>query len=184
EVRRHPHGALLPTEAPTIVAANRGEPTPALMLAAPEMIEELSALRAEIETEGDEVPEFSHRLISRRLREVCNSVGRELPSLRAKRPYNPAFMHPDDLAALGLVDGQRVEIESSRSSVKAIVAASDDVRPGVVSLAHAWGGAPGEDDDVEATGTSTARLIDNARDFDPISGIPRQSAIPVNVRPA
>ena len=119
---------------------------------------------------------------SRRLREVCNSVGRELPSLRAKRPYNPAYMHPDDLSELGLVDGQSVEIESSRARVRAIVAASEDVRRGVVSMAHAWGAAPGEDADVEACGTSTARLIDVEREFDPISGMPRQSAIPVNVR--
>jgi anaerobic selenocysteine-containing dehydrogenase len=122
--------------------------------------------------------------VSRRLREVCNSVGRELPSLRAKRPYNPAFMHPDDLAALGVVDGQRVEIESSRARVHAIVAASEDIRPGVVSMAHAWGDAPGADGDVETAGTSTARLVDSGREFDPISGMPRQSAIPVNVRPA
>ena len=91
-------------------------------------------------------------------------------------------MHPDDLTELGLVDGQSVEIESGRARVRAIVAASEDVRPGVVSMAHAWGAAPGEDDDVEACGTSTARLIDVEREFDPISGMPRQSAIPVNVR--
>jgi hypothetical protein len=52
-------------------------------------------------------------------------------------------------------------------------------------MAHAWGAAPGqEDDDVEAYGTSTARLIDNTSEYDPISGMPRQSAILVNVRPA
>jgi len=186
EVRRHPHGALFPPDKPVRVAPNKGEPKPALALASPDMIEELSALRSEIETEAQATgaPAFTHRLVSRRLREVCNSVGRELPSLRAKRPYNPAYMHPDDLDALGLVDGQRVELESSRARVYAIVAASEDVRHGVVSMAHAWGEAPGADEDVEVWGTSTARLIDNARDFDPIAGMPRQSAIPVNIRPA
>ena len=67
--------------------------------------------------------------------------------------------------------------------MRAIVEASPDVRPGVISMAHAWGAAAGEDDAVDGVGTSTARLIDNARDYDPISGIPLQSAIPVNVRP-
>jgi anaerobic selenocysteine-containing dehydrogenase len=187
EVRRHPHGARFPGEQPTLVAPNEREPKPALALAAAEMMDELGALQVEIEEEeraGPARPAFSHRLISRRLREVCNSVGRELPSLRARRPYNPAFMHPDDLDALGLVDGQHVEIESSRASVRAIVEASDDVRPGVISMAHAWGGAPDRGDDVEVQGTSTARLVDNAREYDPIAGMPRQSAIPVNVRPA
>jgi len=33
-------------------------------------------------------------------------------------------------------------------------------------------------------GASTNRLVDNARHFDPITGMARQSAIPVNIRPA
>ena len=148
-----------------------------------DMMAELGEVLGEAQAGTDTAIGFSHRVISRRMREVCNSVGRELPSLRAKRPYNPAYMNPGDLADLGLVDGQRVELESSRARVQAIVAASDDVRPGVISMSHAWGAAPGQDDDVETTGTSTARLIDNASVFDPISGIPVQSAIPVNVRP-
>ncbi len=182
EVRSHPHGALLPPAEPVTVQPHRGDPTPALSLASADAMADLETLRAEIESGTETDAGFTHRLISRRLREVCNSVGRELPSLRAKRPYNPAYMHPDDLSELGLVDGQSVEIESSRARVRAIVAASEDIRPGVVSMAHAWGASPGEDDDVEACGTSTARLIDVEREFDPISGMPRQSAIPVNVR--
>jgi len=185
EVRRHPHGALFPPDEPVVVKPGQGEPKAALSLATPEMLESLAEVLREAEAEledGAPAAAFSHRLISRRLREVCNSVGRELPSLRAKRPYNPAFMHPDDLAALGVRDGETVEIESARARVRAIVEASPDVRPGVISMAHAWGSAPGEDDDARGAGTSTARLIDNASGYDPISGIPVQSAIPVNVR--
>jgi anaerobic selenocysteine-containing dehydrogenase len=184
-VRTHPHGALFPSDEPVVVKPNQGEVKPALSLATPEMLDSLADVLSEAVDEaaqGAPASGFSHRLISRRLREVCNSVGRELPSLRAKRPFNPAYMHPDDLAAIGVADGALVEIESARARVRAIVEASEDIRPGVVSMAHAWGALPGEDDLVEGTGTSTARLIDNARDYDPISGIPVQSAIPVNVR--
>lgn len=185
EVRRHPHGALFPPEEPVVVKPGHGEPKPALSLATPEMMESLGEVLQEAEAElagGASTPAFTHRLISRRLREVCNSVGRELPSLRAKRPYNPAFLHPDDLEALGVRDGEMIEIESARARVRAIVEASPDVRPGVVSMAHAWGAAPGEADDARSTGTSTARLIDSESGYDPISGIPVQSAIPVNLR--
>ena len=35
----------------------------------------------------------------RRSRETMNSLGRRLPGL-SRRPYNPCFLHPDDLRAL------------------------------------------------------------------------------------
>jgi hypothetical protein len=63
-----------------------------------------------------------------------------------------------------------------------VAEATTDVRPGVVSMAHARGGEPELDAEVRTIGSSTARLVSVERDFEPISGIPRQSAIPVNVR--
>jgi hypothetical protein len=49
-------------------------------------------------------------------------------------------------------------------------------------MTHAWGGAPGEDDDPTLGGSNTGRLTPVDRDFDPYTGIPRMSAIPVRVR--
>ena len=45
-------------------------------------------------------------------------------------------------------------------------------------MAHARGGLP----ELEV-GSSTNRLVSTEHDFEPISGMPRQSAIPVIVRP-
>ena len=39
-------------------------------------------------------------------------------------------------------------------------------------------------DQVRARGSSTGRLVDDTRDFDPHTGIPRMSAIPVSLRRA
>ena len=50
-------------------------------------------------------------------------------------------------------------------------------------MARAWGGAPGKDGDVATIGSNTGRLTSTERDFDPVTGIPLMSAIPVNVRP-
>jgi len=50
-------------------------------------------------------------------------------------------------------------------------------------MAHAQGDAPERDGEVRTIGSTTGRLVSTERDFEPISGIPRQSAIPVNVRP-
>lgn len=73
--------------------------------------------------------------------------------------------------------GDVIRIDSDHAFIYAIATASRDVLPGVISMAHARGGSP--DDDIG----STNRLVTTERDFEPISGMPRQSAIPVNVRP-
>jgi hypothetical protein len=51
-------------------------------------------------------------------------------------------------------------------------------------MAHAFGDPAADPKEVRDVGSSTNRLVDAASDFDPISGMARQSAIPVNVRPA
>ena len=44
------------------------------------------------------------------------------------------------------------------------------------------GFAPEYDDQVRELGSSTGRLVDNLREFDPYTGIPRMSAIEVSIR--
>ena len=51
-------------------------------------------------------------------------------------------------------------------------------------MAHCFGDAPDHDDAIREIGSNTGRLVDNERDFDPHTGIPRMSAIPVAVAPA
>jgi anaerobic selenocysteine-containing dehydrogenase len=127
---------------------------------------------------------FSHRLVCRRLRHVSNSVGRHFPESRAKGVTNPAYLNPTDCEALGLAPGDLVEIASDQDRILGVVEPSDEVGPGVVSMAHCWGGAPDEDGRVREIGANTGRLVATDRDYDPITGMARQSAIPVNLRPA
>jgi hypothetical protein len=49
-------------------------------------------------------------------------------------------------------------------------------------MAHSWGDLLSRPGDVRGIGSNTSRLVDNAGDYDPISGMARQSAIPVNLR--
>jgi anaerobic selenocysteine-containing dehydrogenase len=49
------------------------------------------------------------------------------------------LMHPDDAAARGLADGQRVQIRSRVGALVAPLEVTDAMRPGVVSLPHGWG---------------------------------------------
>jgi anaerobic selenocysteine-containing dehydrogenase len=109
-------------------------------------------------------------------------MGRELPAIRAKRTTNPAFMNPEDLAAIGASSGDLVAITSGHGEILGVAEEAEDVPSGVISMAHSWGDLPSRPGDVREIGSSTSRLVDDASDFDPISGMARQSAIPVNVR--
>ncbi|MBT4494515.1 MAG: molybdopterin-dependent oxidoreductase [Gammaproteobacteria bacterium] len=187
EVKKHPHGHVF--NDPSIVAKPRDDNWSHLLdVGADEMMAELNEIRQEAYTnhggyEGD--PVFSHRLISRRMRNVYNSNGHDLDKLvKGNSSYNPAFMNPDDMTELQLVSGDVVEITSSRATILGIVEEAPDVRQGAVSMAHAWGDAPEHDDSVRHIGSNTGRLSDNAGRIDPRCGIPVMSAIPVNVRKA
>ena len=128
-----------------------------------------------------------YRLTSRRLKGVFNSSGREVAALRAKEGTSYAHVHPDDLAELGVADGELLELASPRGVVRAVAKAAPDVAKGSVSMAHAWGDVPGESGppaDPWTLGDSTNRLIDNASAYDRLTGLPVQSAIPIAVRPA
>lgn len=125
---------------------------------------------------------FAYRLVSRRLQDIYNSSGRDIPRLTRKWAYNPAFMNPADLQKEGLATGDSIEIASDYERILGVVENDPSVRAGVISMAHAFGGLPEESHNVRGLGSNTGALTPVDRDYDPISGIPRMSAIPVNVR--
>ncbi len=86
------------------------------------------------------------------------------------------------MAVNGLDNGGHIEISSDHACITAIVEADAAVRPSVVSMAHAWGGLPGENADPATRGAYTNMLINTDRDVEPINAIPRMSATPVNIR--
>ena len=93
---------------------------------------------------------FSHRLVSRRMNDVYNASGRDIPVLVRNHTCNPAFMNPGDLAA----------------------------------MSHAFGDTPENEAQVFVTGSNTGRLTNVERDYDLRTGMPRMSAIPVNIKRA
>ena len=152
-----------------------------LDLAPPGICEELR----EVRSEAFQVPgegRYTHRLICRRLRHVANSVGRDFPETSRRGAANPAYMNPADLEQLGVEPGGLLEIASAHAAILAVAESSDEIQAGVISMAHCFGGAP--DADVRAHGSNTGRLIAVDRDYDPITGMAPQSAIPVAVRRA
>lgn len=122
----------------------------------------------------------SHLMISRRMNRVMNSLGNNLQATLKRDPANPAYMHPSELDALGLAPGDRVEIASEHGRIETVAQPDKAVRRGVVSIAHCWGGLPGE----EGPGANTNLLIAADRHLAGINMMPRMSAVPVNVRKA
>ena len=124
---------------------------------------------------------FSYLASCRRMRHMFNSVGTiGMPSIRAKSKFNPAYIHPDDMADLGIENGDHVELESDVGKITAIAEADETMRPGVISISHGWGTVPGE---VDADGAvCVGGLLAADQDYQFINAMPRMTAIPINIR--
>ncbi len=180
EVKRHPHGRVFEEVAGT-VAPRDPACAARLELAAPEMLRELAEVAAEDWRARHETPAHPFRLVPRRSNLFVNSSGRSLPSLTRGRPWNPAFAHPDDLAALGVASGDVVRLRSRHDEALAVIEADDTLRRGVVAMTHAFGANPGEAEDPREVGTALGRLLRLDDEYDPISGIPRMGALPIAI---
>jgi anaerobic selenocysteine-containing dehydrogenase len=123
---------------------------------------------------------YPMRMVSRRMANTFNSLGTDLPALSARYGTNPAFIHPDDLAGHGLARGDLVHIESPHGMIEAVAWPDPDLRRGLVSMCHCWGGSGATLP--EQQGASTSRLISVEEDCARYSGIPLMSALPVRIR--
>lgn len=147
---------------------------------------ELRALHAEsLDAMGrvrrDDWP-ATHLLICRRSRNYYNSTGHDLEALRVKGVTNYAYMNAADLAGLGAAEGDLVEIAAPHAAILGVIRVTDEVKPGVVSMSHAFGDSANDPASVLARGAPTNRLVDDEVEFDPITGQTRQTAIRVRVR--
>jgi anaerobic selenocysteine-containing dehydrogenase len=140
---------------------------------------------AEVFAEGCELRAATgHLLISRRMPNHYNSFGTDHEALRSRYGKNPAFLNPADLAQLGVAKGERVVIRSRHGEIEGMAWPDPGLRRGLVSMSHCWGDNPDVDDPEGRLGANTGRLTSVEVDYDPYSGIPRMSAIPVEVRVA
>jgi Anaerobic dehydrogenases, typically selenocysteine-containing len=175
ELRRHPHGAIFPDHAAMVLPKDRyweGR----LQLADSDMIADLQ----DYLLAPDQETGFPFRMISRRMRHTFNSIAHD-PATKGL-PYNPAFMNPADLDALGLASGDVIELRSRYGAILGVVEQDRELRPGLVSMSHGYGAGTDRDDELLAIGSPTSRLS-GLDDFpERYSGQPRMSAIPVQIR--
>jgi anaerobic selenocysteine-containing dehydrogenase len=175
---RNQEGGHLYDEETVLVEPRDADCDARLEIADPTMMSELR----DVIREGTEVrASHSHLLISRRMPNHYNSYGTDFETLRSRYGSNPAFMHPADLAALAVTKGDPLVIRSSHGEVEGIAWPDPGLRRGLVSMSHCWGDNPDVDDPQAEPGANTGRLSSVEVDYDPYTGIPKMSAIPVDV---
>jgi len=193
ELRRHPEGKIFEVARMTVQPGNPS--STAHFDVIPDDIERelaevvneargLSEVRGLPEaptlSEAPVIPAFTHRLAVRRVRDVQNTMYHHLPAIAKRMPFNPAFVHPEDLAAQGLVEGQNVAIVSEHGRIRAVVQADATLRRGVVSIPHGWGPLP--DEELEPYGGANPnQLLSATVGIDPINAMPVMSAVPVRI---
>lgn len=116
-------------------------------------------------------------LICRRNKHVYNSMCHEVGS--GANTDNPAYMHPDDIAALGAQEGQQINLRSSYGSICAVLKKDTTLRRGVVSSSHSFGSQVNAEN--QARFASVSNLLDCAYSNDPHARMPIMSAVPIAV---
>jgi anaerobic selenocysteine-containing dehydrogenase len=180
-LENEPHGVDLGPLRPRLPEA-LCTPSGTIDLAPEPIVADLDRLEASIETE----PNGGHLLVGRRHVRSNNSWMHNIEVLVKGKDRCTLQVHPDDAAALGIVDGGRAAVKSVSGAIVATVEVTDTVMPGVVSLPHGWGhDRDGMDMAVAAAkpGVNSNILADET-DLDPLSGNASLNAIPVTVSAA
>jgi anaerobic selenocysteine-containing dehydrogenase len=180
EVKKHPHGAIF-DKAREVVGPRDPECTARLQLADAVMLEQLAEVRAEDPLARRRTgSDYPFQLVCRRMQGSTNSAPR--PEGVIRTGYNPLWMHPVDMAALDVRNGDEVEIRSRHGAIPGFVEADADMRPGVVAMTHGFGPKPNTNYDPRRDGSNINLLLSWHDDPDPYHGMPRMSAVPVAVR--
>jgi len=185
DIRPHCHGHDFGLELGTVAAASPGNGAKFDVMPS-DVATELDQFRARMDETGRTSRNgrrYDYLLITRRLRDLFNSTGVQLDSVRKRTPNNPAYLNSVDMEKLGVKAGDMVELITSHGRTLMFVARDDEVRPGVVSTTNGWGGLPGADADLFESGTCVNLMIDTNCNVEPINAMPHFSGVPVDIVP-
>jgi anaerobic selenocysteine-containing dehydrogenase len=101
-------------------------------------VEELPAFPDHCETIEEANAEYPFRLATSPARTFLNSTFNETPSSLKREGRPTVFVHPHDLAALGIQDGQKVKLGSARGVVTLHAKAHEGQRRGVLIAESIW----------------------------------------------
>lgn len=182
EIKRHERGVFVDQQKQFVEAGDPESPH-RFSLVPQDVAEEIRAFEAVLEDSAVGLNGYNYRIAVRRMRDANNSAGLGLPSIKARVPFNPAFMNPDDMRDEGLVDGDPVEIRSAHGSLRARAEADPSLRRSVLSITHAFGTLPSEPANYDEFGVSTNWLTSTdpaAREA--INAMPWMTGFPISIR--
>ena len=114
--------------------------------------------------------------------ETANTVIRD-PAWHKRDPNGALRIHPQDAAALSLVDGGRARIITKRAQAETVIEFSETLQPGFVALPNGYGiSYPDEDGTMRTSGIAPNELT-SLEDQDPIAGTPWHKHVRVRVEP-
>ncbi len=180
EMRGDPNGRIFDSFSDVRAAEPDPRSAARLQLGAEEAFAELVRFKKEsISPAGKPSTSFPYLLVCRRAKEFNNSMCHDFPG---RRSGSPVYMHPDDARAMRFSEGESITVTSSHGSTVAELCLDRTMRTGVISMHHCFGTAPGvkAGQTAESEG-NVAMLISNEQDCDAITGMARQSAIPVSL---
>ncbi|MEW6470745.1 MAG: molybdopterin dinucleotide binding domain-containing protein [Actinomycetota bacterium] len=157
---------------PTVLVASEGAfgwvarnllPEGRWRLAPPPLVEALAALATD-----DRSPALA--LIPRRQLRHMNAQLRDGAAGAVRADAPEVLLHPDDATAAGVGDGEKVRVASDHGALVGCARLAGEVRRGTVSVPH------GFDE------PNVAHLTDTVA-VDPLTGMVRQSGVPVTVEP-
>ncbi|MEW9555505.1 molybdopterin-dependent oxidoreductase [Nonomuraea sp. NPDC050783] len=182
ELRRHPDGLDLGPLRPSMPGRLRTA-TRRVDLAPPVLLAELARARAELLTPR---PAGELLLIGRRHLRDNNSWLHNSARLVKGRPRHHLLMHPDDMKARDLAQGDLVSVRSGAGGIEVEVTASEDLMPGTASLPHGYGHALARET-LSIAGTlpgASANDLTDPQYLDHISGTAALNGVPIVVSPA
>jgi anaerobic selenocysteine-containing dehydrogenase len=175
-VRAEPHGAVFDAADPVRALPPDPTATARFDLAPPDVIGELDLLGTTLRPwQPDDL-----LLAVRRRKNVLNSTGPQVASLVPARG-NDVHVHPDDLTRLGFEIGQEVTVSTAHGRVTATLTSDASLRPGVITLAHGFGGVG---PDGARVGSNVNEMLSSTEQLQPISAMPLLTAVPVTLEPA
>jgi anaerobic selenocysteine-containing dehydrogenase len=157
-----------------------------LRLTTPALLQEAARLE-EIAAEREAAVEagFDLTLIGRRDLRSMNTWLHNSARLMKGADRCTALLHPQDAAARGIADGDRIRVVSAVGAIEVPVSVSDEIRPGVVSVPHGWGhdkSGVGWTRAAARPGVSVNDITDT-RVVDGLSGNTAVNAVAVRVEP-
>ena len=144
----------------------------------------IALAREQFQALKDRAPDY--RLINLRTNYMHNSWYQNVAKLkRGKHDHNPLHMHPQDMATLGLTDGDPLEVSNEYGEVTALARSDDSLRPGVVAMTHGWGNqkTPGLRVANRYPGVNINALLPNGPgSYEKLSNQAFMSGVPVSIR--